>query len=178
MLKYLDSLPKAPFGKRTKGKKDSARLAEISIYGWAGVPLHCQKKNASVVQRTGHRSTKPGMEVRILPEAPMESWQTWCMRRTENPENVVRIHGTPRHGSTGERLKPPFLLRKHSPFVNRKRTFPFPQKMNIFAPAKKTSMIQNGNIFTNQQCNTQCSAYVAVSGCELGIPFHRFSRGN
>ena len=22
----------------------------------------------------------------------MEPWQTWCMRRTENPENVVRIH--------------------------------------------------------------------------------------
>lgn len=25
----------------------------------------------------------------------MELWQTWCMRRTENPENVVRIHKVP-----------------------------------------------------------------------------------
>ena len=24
-----------------------------------------------------------------------ELWQTWCMRRTENPENVVRIHEVP-----------------------------------------------------------------------------------
>ena len=24
-----------------------------------------------------------------------ELWQTWCMRRTENPENVVRIHKVP-----------------------------------------------------------------------------------
>ena len=28
----------------------------------------------------------------------MEFWQTWCMRRTENPENVVRLHETPLHG--------------------------------------------------------------------------------
>ena len=27
--------------------------------------------------------------------AYLESWQTWCMRRTENPENVVRIHEIP-----------------------------------------------------------------------------------
>ncbi len=26
---------------------------------------------------------------------PLEFWQTWCMRRTENPENVVRIHKIP-----------------------------------------------------------------------------------
>ena len=26
----------------------------------------------------------------------MELWQTWCMRRTENPENVVRLHEAPR----------------------------------------------------------------------------------
>ena len=26
----------------------------------------------------------------------LELWQTWCMRRTENPENVVRIHEVPR----------------------------------------------------------------------------------
>ena len=25
----------------------------------------------------------------------MEFWQTWCMRGTENPENVVRIHEIP-----------------------------------------------------------------------------------
>ena len=65
----------------------------------------------------------------------MEFWQTRCMRRTENPENVVRFHETPLHGddssdgqnaglwirrsrvrspfftpmngSVGERLKPP-----------------------------------------------------------------------
>ena len=65
----------------------------------------------------------------------MEFWQTRCMRRTENPENVVRFHETPQHGddssagqnaglwirrsrvrspfftpnngSMGERLKPP-----------------------------------------------------------------------
>lgn len=36
-----------------------------------------------------------------------ELWQTWCMRRTENPENVVRIHKVPpedgqiRHTSNG-----------------------------------------------------------------------------
>lgn len=24
-----------------------------------------------------------------------ELWQTWCMRRTENPENVVRFHEAP-----------------------------------------------------------------------------------
>ena len=28
----------------------------------------------------------------------MEFWQTRCMRRTENPENVVRFHETPLHG--------------------------------------------------------------------------------
>lgn len=25
----------------------------------------------------------------------MELWQTWCMRRTENPENVVQLHEAP-----------------------------------------------------------------------------------
>ena len=24
-----------------------------------------------------------------------ELWQTWCMRRTENPQNVVRLHEVP-----------------------------------------------------------------------------------
>ena len=28
----------------------------------------------------------------------MEFWQTRCMRRTENPENVVRFHEPPLHG--------------------------------------------------------------------------------
>ena len=27
-----------------------------------------------------------------------ELWQTWCMRRTENPENVVRIHKVSQEG--------------------------------------------------------------------------------
>lgn len=27
--------------------------------------------------------------------AQTELWQTWCMRRTENPENVVRFHEAP-----------------------------------------------------------------------------------
>lgn len=27
--------------------------------------------------------------------AQMDLWQTWCMRRTENPVNVVRVHGGP-----------------------------------------------------------------------------------
>ena len=25
----------------------------------------------------------------------LELWQTWCMRRTENPQNVVRLHEVP-----------------------------------------------------------------------------------
>ncbi len=33
---------------------------------------------------------------------PLEFWQTWCMRRTENPENVVRIHKIPqKNGLSG-----------------------------------------------------------------------------
>ena len=28
-------------------------------------------------------------------ETFLELWQTWCMRRTENPENVVRLHEVP-----------------------------------------------------------------------------------
>ena len=28
-----------------------------------------------------------------------ELWQTWCMRRTENPENVVRLHEVPQEDS-------------------------------------------------------------------------------
>ena len=31
---------------------------------------------------------------------PLEFWQTWCMRRTENPENVVRIHKIPQKKRT------------------------------------------------------------------------------
>ena len=27
----------------------------------------------------------------------MELWQTWCMRRTENPENMVRLHEAPQY---------------------------------------------------------------------------------
>ena len=52
-------------------------------------------RNAPVVQRIGLWPTKPAIEVRILSGAQMEFWQTWCMRRTENPENVVRFHETP-----------------------------------------------------------------------------------
>lgn len=25
----------------------------------------------------------------------MDKWQTWCMRRTENPEKVIRFHSCP-----------------------------------------------------------------------------------
>ena len=75
-----------------------ARLAEISRYESRSIPLHCQMKNVSVVQRIGHSPTKPEIEVRVLTEIQMEFWQTWCMRRTENPENVVRLHETPQHG--------------------------------------------------------------------------------
>ena len=36
------------------------------------------------------------MVVRIhLGQPKRELWQTWCMRRTENPENVVRLHEVP-----------------------------------------------------------------------------------
>ena len=27
--------------------------------------------------------------------ASMDTWQTWCMRRTDNPENGVRVHECP-----------------------------------------------------------------------------------
>ena len=68
-----------------------ARLAEISRYESRSIPLHCQMKNVSVVQRIGHSPTKPEIEVRVLSEILMEFWQTWCMRRTENPENVGEL---------------------------------------------------------------------------------------
>ena len=32
----------------------------------------------------------------------MEPWQTWCMRGTENPENVVRVHGVPQNASLAQ----------------------------------------------------------------------------
>ena len=36
------------------------------------------------------------MVVRIhLGQLSKELWQTWCMRRTENPENVVQLHEAP-----------------------------------------------------------------------------------
>ena len=36
------------------------------------------------------------MVVRIhLGQQSKELWQTWCMRRTENPENVVQLHEAP-----------------------------------------------------------------------------------
>ena len=76
----------------------SARLAGISCLNLPAIPLHCQMKNAPVVQRIGLWPTKPAIEVRILSGAQMEFWQTRCMRRTENPENVVRFHETPLHG--------------------------------------------------------------------------------
>ncbi len=31
-------------------------------------------------------------------ETYLELWQTWCMRGTENPENVVRLHEVPQDG--------------------------------------------------------------------------------
>ena len=75
-----------------------ARLAEISANESLAIPLHCQMKNVSVVQWIGRSPTKPEIEVRVLTEIQKEFWQTWCMRRTENPENVVRLHETPQHG--------------------------------------------------------------------------------
>ena len=42
------------------------------------------------------RSPKPKVRgSNPFASAYLESWQTWCMRRTENPENVVRIHEIP-----------------------------------------------------------------------------------
>ena len=64
------------------------------FWTWVRVPPLPQTI-ASVVQWTGRWPTKPEMEVRPLPGAQMEFWQTWCMRRTENPENVVQFHETP-----------------------------------------------------------------------------------
>ena len=43
-----------------------ARLAEISRYESRSIPLHCQMKNVSVVQRIGHLPTKHEIEVRVL----------------------------------------------------------------------------------------------------------------
>ena len=76
----------------------SARLAEISLTEHRVIPLHCQKKQASVVQRIGLRPTKPGIEVRILSGAQMEQWQMWSLRRTENPRELDRNQPAPQHG--------------------------------------------------------------------------------
>ena len=49
---------------------------------------------AQLDQSTTLRTSGSG--VRVSHESQtMEPWQTWCMRRTENPENVVRIHEAP-----------------------------------------------------------------------------------
>ena len=37
-------------------------------------------------------------------ETFLELWQTWCMRRTENPENVVRLHEVPPEDGLSELL--------------------------------------------------------------------------
>ena len=99
-----------------------ARLAGISFFMKGAIPLHCQMRNAPVVQRIGLWSTKPGIEVRILSGAQMEFWQTRCMRRTENPENVVRFHETPLHGGNSSAGQNAGLWIRRS----RVRIFPFP----------------------------------------------------
>lgn len=55
----------------------------INKEGWQSGLLHCSwtAKCANTVPR-----------VRIPPLPREELWQTWCMRWTENPVNVVRIH--------------------------------------------------------------------------------------
>lgn len=40
----------------------------------------------------------PKVRIFLLPLSK-DTWQTWCMRRTENPENVVRVHECPRHNA-------------------------------------------------------------------------------
>ena len=35
------------------------------------------------------------VNVRFISGRQTELWQTWCMRGTENPENVVRLHEVP-----------------------------------------------------------------------------------
>lgn len=37
----------------------------------------------------------PSIEISFFLGTQTELWQTWCMRRTENPENVVRFHEAP-----------------------------------------------------------------------------------
>lgn len=32
----------------------------------------------------------------------LEFWQTWCMRGTENPENVVRVHEIPQNAPVAQ----------------------------------------------------------------------------
>ena len=54
------------------------------------------KLNRGIVQLVERRSPKPKVRgSNPFASAYLESWQTWCMRRTENPENVVRIHKVP-----------------------------------------------------------------------------------
>ena len=72
-----------------------ARLAEISRYESRSIPLHCQMKNVSVVQRIGRSPTKPEIEVRVLTEIQMEQWQMWSLRRTENPRELDRNQPVP-----------------------------------------------------------------------------------
>ena len=46
-------------------------------------------------QHTANVPSCKASKVRILLPPLMELWQTWCMRRTENPENVVQLHEVP-----------------------------------------------------------------------------------
>ena len=58
-----------------------ARLAEISRYESRSIPLHCQMKNVSVVQRIGHSPTKPEIEVRIQNSLPINNFIYLCPRK-------------------------------------------------------------------------------------------------
>ena len=53
----------------------SARLAGISDLYHLAIPLHCQMRNAPIVQRIGLRPTKPAIEVRILLRAHIGNWR-------------------------------------------------------------------------------------------------------
>lgn len=70
--------------------------------------LQCQNKGSMGERRNQPprgRASKKAPKVRILLLALMYTWQTWCMRMTENPENVVRVHKCPhitsRYSSVG-----------------------------------------------------------------------------
>ena len=40
----------------------------------------------------------PKVRILLLPHK-LELWQTWCMRWTENPDNVVQLHEVPQENN-------------------------------------------------------------------------------